>query len=368
MADLSLRVGSTWLNSIARVGDIEYTTTYGAGGGGLLTASWSMALPRGYTHPALRQGVTVDLVVGTHVIGSGIMADPDRDEWRFVIDGLKRVAERMVAVDGSGNPSTDLSVVIPAAVSRTPGLPWRYVLADLPVGPVSSDSEDVANLNYLQQVIDKYCEIHGKRWLIDRFGVFRLVDDPTAPTLALTPGVPSMATAADDYVMRVYARRVSAVSGTPAEPSAWAVNMSEDVAAGSRWGVSESIEDITNLGYLSSGDGQDIADAILDAGRARPAFTQAVAPHPFQITTIGGTTAPHWLINEGAMVRHQGWLDSDGALAFGRTVDWVIGSKTYREGGAGGAASLTIGPVGLAARTSAQNAAKVARELQASFK
>lgn len=367
MAEVGVRVGSTWLHSLGygHIGDLEYSTVYGVGGGGLLTASFSLGLPRGFTHPALRQGQVVTLSMGGWPIGSGILAEPDRDEWRFTVDGLKRLAEKMVAVDGSGNPSTDLSVIIPAAcdtVTRSPGLPWNYVTSELPVGAVSTTSEAAANLNFIQQVLDKYCELNGKRWVIDRHGYLRFVTDPTTPTLALTPGVPSIATADDDYVMRVYTRRVSAL--TSGEPSAWAANKAEDTAAGARWGVAESIEDITDLGLLTNTQGNTIAASILAAGRARPAYTEAVAPAPDQIATPGGSAAPHWLVPAGSMVRHHGWLDSDGDLAFGKTVDWVIGSKTWRQSDR----SLTIAPIGLAARTTAQVAAKQAREAMPGFK
>ena len=364
---VEVRVGITWMHSLGYgdIGDLEYTTVHGSGGGGLLTASFSLALPRGFTHSALRQGARVQLSVGGWPICSaGILAEPDRDEWRFTVDGVKRLAERMVAVDGAGNPSTDLSVIIPAAVTR--GLPWSYFSSGaeaLPTGAVSEASEEAANLNTIQAVLDKYCELNGKRWLIDRHGYLRFTTDTTTPTLALTPGVPSIATADDDYTMRVYTRRVSGLN-TDGEPNAWAANMAEDTAAGARWGISETVEDITDLGLLDSLDGQDIANAILAAGGARPAWTAGVAPAAYQLTTLGGTAVPHWLTEAGAMVRHHGWLDSDGNLAFGKTVDWVIGSKTWRQSDQ----SLTIAPVGLAARTTAQVAAKQAREMQRSFR
>lgn len=364
---VAVRVGSTWLHSLGfgHVGDLEYTTVYGDGGGGLLTASFTLGLPAGFTHPSLRQGALVQMSVGSWPICSaGILAEPDRAEWRFTVDGVKRLAEKMAAVDGSGNPSTDLSVVIPAAVAR--GLPWSYYSSGanaLPAGAVSTASEDAANLNTVRAVLDKYCEVNGKRWRIDRHGYLRFTTDTTTATLALTPGVPSMATADDDYVMRVYTRRVSGLN-TDGEPNAWAANMAEDTAAGARWGVSESIEDITEFGLLDTFDGQDIAAAILAAGRARPAWAEGVAPAAYQLTTLGGTEVPHWLADAGSMVRHHGWLDSDGNLAFGGTVDWVIGSKTWRQSDG----SLTLTPVGLAARTTAQVAAKQAREMQRSFR
>lgn len=371
MAEVTVRVGTTWLHSLGygHVGDVEYTTTYGVGGVGLLTASFSLALPANFTHPALRQGAAVQLSVGGWPICSpGVLAEPDRNEWRFTVDGVKRLAEKVVAVDGSGNPSTDLSVIIPAAVTR--GLPWLYYSSGadaLPTGAVSAASSDAANLNYVQQVLDKYCEVNGKRWLIDRYGYLRFTTDTTTPTLALTPGVPSMATADDDYTMRVYTRRVSGVSVTSptvGEPNAWAANKAEDTAAGTRWGISETLEDITDMGLLTSLQGTAVAQAILTAGGARPAWIEGVAPAAYQLTTLGGAQAPHWLADAGSMVRHHGWLDSDGQLAFGKTVDWVIGSKTWRQTDG----SLTITPIGLAARTAAQVAAKQAREAMPDFK
>lgn len=349
------------LDSIRRVGDISYATTYGPGGGGLLTCSFAMALPRGFTHPALRMNTRVTLSVGGWPIGSGTLAEPDRDGWQFTVDGLFRKGEKVLALDASGNPSTDISLIIPAANNRAPGLGWNYVASELPTGSLSTASETDANLNYISQVLDRYCELNGKRWLIDRYNYLRFVTDPTTPDYALTPDVPAMATADDGYSMRVYMRYVSAVSGTPPEPTGHGVAMAEDVAAGGRYGMAESIEDVSELGYVSSTNAANMAAAVLAADGARPAYTQAVRLAPYQLTSPGGTTVPHWMIRGGHMVQHNGWLDTYGAQTFGGKT-WVVGSTSWSQSD-----GLTVGPLGMAARTSAQVAAAQAKKWEPVF-
>lgn len=358
MRSLRLRAGGAWLHGLAPLGDLEFSTQYGANGGGLLVVSWSMALPSGYTHPVLRQGVTVDVMAGGLRIGSAVMAEPDREGWRFVADGLLRSGERFVAVDGTGLASTDLSVVIPAAIAR--GLPWRDP-GTLPVGSLSADSEAASNLNYVTPLLNEYCRINGKRWRIDAHGFLRIENEPTTIDWALTPDVPAQAMADDDYTSRLFGRRVSAVSGTPAEPSAWAPEQAEDTAAAERWGTREGIEDLTDLGLITQATTEAALAAILASGKARLSPTQAVEVTRNHLTTLGGTSPELWQVAAGQRVRHFGTLSADGGPAFGQTREWTIGSTTYRDN----EASIIVGPVGLAARTTAQVQAAVREQFKA---
>src|SRR5690348_6940194 len=98
---IGVKIGGAWAHGLGYVGDLEWSTTYTAQGGGLLTASFALSLPRGFTHPALRQGALVEFYVGSLRIGAGLMAEPDRNDWTFTVDGLFREAEHYVAVDST---------------------------------------------------------------------------------------------------------------------------------------------------------------------------------------------------------------------------------------------------------------------------
>lgn len=345
---LWLRSNGVALHGLAPVGDLKYSFAWSSTGGGLLSLEWSMALPRGYTHPALRKNALVELMAGPVTLGWASLTEPDREEWRFTADGLFRLCERIAAVDEFNAPSTSSAVVISAAIGRG----WPLVGGGVG-GSLSTASEATANGNYLSDVLNEYCRINGKRWWVDVERYVQIGNDPTAVSWALTPGTPGMAVADDDYASRLFGRYVTALN-TEGQPSAWAATTVADSAAADRWGQSEHIVDQTPLGLISSPDSAAALSAMLAAGAARPAFTQAVELVRGQVTTPGGTSPELWqvaaAVGSGMKVRHHGVLDSEGAAAFGGTLEWVAGSATHDVAGR----RLTLAPVGLAARTLSQ--------------
>lgn len=352
---LSLRIDGVPAQSIGYgvVGDLEVQHRYSSTGGGLQVVSFKLACPPGYTHPSLRQGASVQVLRGPVSLGSARLADPDRDGWSFVADGLYRQAEHFTA-DGSTSPSA----VVTAANSR--GMGWNGV-GNLNGASLSTTSETAKQLNTVADVLNEYARLNNMRWGLDVTNTPYMVADPTAVTLALTPGVPKMATAADDYASRVTVRYVSAVSGTPAAPSAWALASASTTTT--PHGIRETFEDITNLGLLSGATATTYAQQILATKTARPAFTEAVEVAPTELTNLGGQPVAPWQSLTGQRIRHFGILDSDGQAAYGKTLEWVVGATTYRpsEG------TLIVAPTELAARTVAQIQAKTAEATDDGF-
>lgn len=342
-----LRSNGVPLDTLARVGDLKYTFTWGSTGGGLQSIEWSMPLPVGYTHPALRKGALVELMAGPVTLGWASLTEPDRDEWTFTADGLYRMAEQIAAVDSAGAPSTSSATVITEAAAR------GWPLAGGGVGgSLSTASEGDSIGNYLSDVLNAYCAANGKRWWVDSERVVRVGDDPTTVSLALLPGTPGMPIADDDYASKLYGRYVSAV--TDGEPSAWGFASSSDPVAAARWGREEFIVDLTPLGLITGTTASTQLAAMLAAGRARPAFARAVELVRGQVTTLGGTAPELWhvaaMVGSGVKVRHHGVLDSEGAPSFGGSLEWVAGSATHDVS----ARKLTLAPIGLAPRTLSQ--------------
>lgn len=337
------------LDGISRIGDLEWTTVHrrsdanSTGGGGLLTCSFRLYLPRGFTHPALRRGALVELKVGGYPIGSGVMEDPDRDEWTFTVDGLFRYAEWAVAATGTGAASTDLSVIIPAAIARgmLPG--WRY--SSLPTGEVSAASTTEFRGNYIADVIAEYCRRNNKRWYIDQWRYLKFYDAPTTPALALAPGTPAMAVAGDDYTTGLFGRYA------PTTTTFAATTPQADAATATRWGGRESWEDIAEQGTLTLVSANALMASLFATRQARVAFTEGVEVSRSQISTLGGASPELWQVGTTpSMVRHHGWLDADGSRAYGKTVDWEVGSTVHRAG----SPTVQIFPLDLAPRTDAQ--------------
>lgn len=352
---VTIRIGGHYAQSIGygAVGDLELQHRYSSTGGGLQVASFKLACPRNYSHPALRQGTLVQFLRGSVSLGWGVMADPDRDAWSFVVDGMYRQAEFFTA-DGSTNPR---AVVVAA---NTRGMGWNG-FGDLPDASISSTSEDASRLNTVADVLNEHCRLNNLRWWLDADNTPRLGTDPTTPTLSLTPGVPAMATAADDYSTRHTVRYVSEVDGSPPEPTGWA--LASATSGDINHGVRETSEDITSLGFLSPTDATAYAQAVLDASSKRPAFAQSVEVAPFELTTLGGVPAAGWLPLAGQRVKHFGVLTSDGQRAYGKTLEWVIGATTYRPG----ENKLILSPTELAARTVSQVQASFAAKLKKGF-
>lgn len=350
---LSLWSGDTQLDGLSPVGDLEWTTQFArsedtSGGGGLLVMTWAMpSLPRGYVHPALRRGALVTLKAGSLPLGTGVMSEPNRDEWKFTVDGLFRSAEWTAAVDGAGAPSTNPRTVVVEAIARgmLPG--WKYVLADLPNVSVSVASETASRLNFVADVLNEYCRQNNKRWYIDQFSYVRIVDEPTTPTLALTPGTPGMATADDGTVSRLFGTYQSATAPDAFSPA----DAEIDAYTAGRFGQREDIEDLSDLGLMTGPDAEALLQSIVDAGKAEPKYAQSVEVSASQVTTLGGTSGELWQVAlTPTMLRHHGWLDNDGALAYGKTRDWVIGTAQH----AAARDTVVLTPINAAPRATAQ--------------
>lgn len=334
---LALKSGGVWLHHIGYVGDLSYKTTWP---GGFLTVSWRMSLPVGYVHPALRAGSTVELFENGLSLGSARMAEPNREEWAFVADGMQLALQHCLALDALNEPSTNLTEAINAAAAR--GWPVG-VGVGVPNVELSTLSEDKAQGNSLVQLLNAYCETTGERWTIDSASTISIAADPAEGDVdwVLTPGVPAMATADDDYTTLVVVRYVDTVTGT--EPSGWAPAL-----AGSTTSTTprEKYEDITSLGLLTGAAASANAQAILDVNGARTGFSQGVEVLTYQITTLGGTPAHLPLVRAGQRVRHHGILSADGSLGTPSAREWVIGGTDYEAG----SRTITLTPVGLAPR------------------
>ena len=356
---LSVLVGGAWtstgpsggrhLHGLAPYGDLEFSTTLqrptdSTGGGGLLTAQWSMTLPRNVSLPSvLHQGQLVQLRAGSLPIGCGVIAEtPNGDT--VTVDGLYRQGEDFQAVDSSNLPSTDLSVAIPQAIAN--GLMWRDP-GTLPTGSLkTTDADATVQYNTVSALLNAYCRLNGKVWRIDRWGFLRIETLTTTPRWFASPTTPSMETADDDFASTVFIRRVGGV-GTDGQPNAWAGNSATDSTVPQGM-IRQIAMDLEQLGYMNSTAGAAKAQAILDANKSRSAFTEGLELQRGQLHS-GGVFPEPWQVWAGQMVRHANWVNSSGNVQIGRRKDWVIGGTTFRQG-----QPLLVTPMGLAPRTEAQ--------------
>ena len=358
---LSLRVGATWgatgpvdgtgrwLHGLIPFGGLSFSTAFqrptgNTGGGGMLVVSWDMATPANLPLPTqVRQDSLVEVFAGSWPLGMATIAETPRGN-AVTADGLFRLGEYFKAVDSSFKATTDVSIAVAQAITR--GLRWLDP-GTLPTGSLSTLSEDTAQVNTISGLLNAYCRVNGKFWYIDRFGYLRIVDPPatTSPDWVLSPLLPIPQTADDDYVSRWFIRRVDGVD-TDGQPNAFDTETAVDAAAPA---IREEFADLEQLGYLGPSAGVAVAQAYLDANKARSGFVEGVQYAAGQLTTPGGVAPEPWAVAAGEVVQHPNWLSASGDLTLGRSQAWVIGGTQWRQGEA-----PVITPLGLAPRTVAQ--------------
>lgn len=325
--------GHWWLHSILPNGAIS-PVTITTSMQGPLVAEWSMTLPVGFTHPALRTGVRIEVYAGPRCVWSGTLAEPDRGSWTFIADGLHRLGEHFDAAYTDASKTLDNA--IDAAIAR--GLPWTR--------PASISTTYLCTSGSITENLNAWAEQAGKQWMVTPVGQLIAYDLPTVCDWAISLEVPAMPTGDDDYA--------SALIITHSTGKTAVTNP----AAATRFGVREEPVDLSDL---TSGGAASIGQALLDNRKARPAFTDGVQVSRARLTTLGGTSPEFWQVAAGLQrARHHGTLTSDGAVALG-PLEWVIGATSYTDGS--GLIGLT--PLGRLPRAHAEVIAKQARRIDA---
>lgn len=329
-------VGGVACHSLGYVGDVTWSWRWP---GGCWEASWEMAgLARTVASPVLKRGARVTIYEGTYPVWAGILSQPGADMTSFAATGLSREAERYLAIDGSGNPSSNTVTAITQAIAD--GLPWTYLTGAAPTG-VASD-----RVEYLSGLLDNSATAASKRWGVDAEGLFYCTADSTTPVYDAIPGIGVLGQADDEYATHLYGRYVSAMSGTPPVPSAWGLATATDTAAAAPYGRSAHLVDLTPRGILTGTVATQILTGMLANGRARIGFTDRIELHRYQLLRNGAPVNPAF-IKAGEVVRLHGAYAPGQSLTPGMFTDFVIGETTYTAG----SQTITLAPVGLAPRT-----------------
>lgn len=321
-----------------RVTVTELAHLYSSTGGGLHYVKFSLALPRGYSHPALIEGAEVEVLRCGVSLGFADMADPSRDDWTFTADGRFRRAEHFNA-EGPTNSPAD---VVAAANARTLSLGWNGT-GNLPDTPIPTD--DNTRLPTVQAVLDEYCRLENKRWGLAFDNTPYITDDPVEPSIALRPGTPVMPTASDKDLSRIVVRFVLE-EGPEGEPPVYdEVEASNPNAESAR----EGYEDLSRLGLIDPTDAQRYANALIAANIATRGFTAGMEVGPSKLTNRGGVPIDHWaapLFALGQLALQHNVLETDGRQAYGQTRNWVVGSTNWQPD-----RGLVLNPTDLLARS-----------------
>ena len=337
-APLQAKVGGYWLHQIGAYSDLTIIDRWP---GGNFEVSWTLELPVGYTHPALRRGASVQVLDGGLVVWSGLLSQPDRSTWECVATGLSREAESgssniaYMALDGSGNSTSIPDVAIDAAIAR--GLPW--VRRDSFSATAYTDNADNSEpLRSLGDLLDLVATEAGKRWAVWADGAVVLAADPTTPTWHLTPGAADLGYADDEYASTILGRYLRKSDLT------YQTVIITDADAEAARGHREFSVDLTSLGPITTAKATGIANGILAKGKSRLGWTNGIEAGAWDITTPGGVSADLTLINAGDMIRLHGIWDERLSVPY---LDVVIGERRYTVG----EQTVQLTPVDYQART-----------------
>lgn len=325
-------INGVWAATIGGIGALKWSTV---ADGGSEEASWRMALPDTFTHPALRTGKLVELKAGSANVWSGVLNEPDisADGWQFNAIGLAEEATGYLCLTSGGDTTSTPDTAIDQAILR--GLPWTRPVSLQSTPFALTDATD--NLNYLSDLLDAWATSQSKRWRVDVNGVVSAAADPTTPTWHMTPGSARIGLADDDYASNLYGRYRSAATTYAT------VTAADTSAAGKR--RREYPVNLTSRGVTTSGNATNILTGMLAKGKARYAWTHPANPSRMQLTTPGGQPAYLPFVRAGDMVRTHGVINEQGTVL--PYVDWIIGKTEYEDG----ADTIQLAPTELAART-----------------
>lgn len=336
--DLQVRVDGRWLTSIAPWGELEYSWL---ADGGCEEASWRMPVPRDYRHPSLVRGKDVEVRLGPLNTWRGRLTEPDQDDegWTFHAAGLKDAAGNggtsrgFMAFDAAINNTSIPNTAIDQAIAR--GLPWIRPASLSGVAFVDAGSVDA--IVTVSELLDRWSASVSKRWGVNAEAEVYAAADPTVPMWHMTPGSGSYGYAEEEYASDVYLRyyNTSFVLATA---------HAQDADAADLLGVSEAAIDGRDYGALTAPKAVSYAQGLLDKGKARLAWTNAVTPSRWQLTTPGGAPACLALVKAQQMVRLHGLRDVQGTPI--PYVDFVIGRTRYTAE----SDTMVLEPVGLAPR------------------
>lgn len=333
---LSVRCNGQALEFSHHVADLAITDRWP---GGFHEATWKMETAYGRRPRNLVPGARVELYSNTVRLASGTLRVANWADGDFSADGLYREAETYSAFDGAGNTSAIPDVAIDAAIAR--GLPWSRPYSISPVAFGDSDTTD--SINTLASLLDAYAEAAQRNFWLDVNGSARLDADPSVPRWHLTPGAVELGVDSDEYASDVYVRYATGSGNATASASV-------DPYTEARYGHREHMVDVTAQPAMSATVAQGIANQIVAAGRARPAFQSDIEVSAATLLTPGGKPAALSLVRAGQMVRVHGQRDDLYAINGQQWVDVVIAESRRVVG----EQTMTLIPKGKSAQTLAE--------------
>lgn len=423
-----LRVGGYWLGLELPCSPPTVVTTWGVDGdpgpSGTYEIAWSVDLPQGSRHPALRRSALVEIVDGGVVVESGLMLRPNWRTGEMTAVGLAQQAAGFAAENGTGDMGTSIAnAAVDNMIARATTHTTR---PDNLLATAAGETNNVDALPYVEDVLNTAARVEDKRWGVTPDGRWFFAEDPVEPAWLLAPGVADLEFAGDGYAPTVKVRYLSqesyddaladaeaavagqfdeldgetaggpplSVSGT-ASPSGDSVSGSTsaqgaqtvtvqspkkadpvpvrdyvktytttDEDAERYWGPGEYLVDARDLGKIPDARATQLGNSIRRKAAARLRWVGAIDVNAEQLTTAGGVQASLRAVRAGQMLRiplgFSDFTDVTGRL----WLDVVIGRTEHTYG----TTTIRLEPVNAAPRTPMQVAERLLRRMEKQIK
>lgn len=324
--------GRVPLDTLGVVSALSYAT---AVPGGDTTCTLSLSLPVDANPPALTVGRMLQVFDGPALVWGGTLDDPQRGTpWQVSGTGLSTLAANYLALDASGNPTTDPNTAIDQAIAR--GLAWKRT-ATLPTPTVTPSDF------YLATLLNAVATASGQSWTVAADGTVTMltIATPTSADYILdatsTPGGRTI----DGFATDLWAKyqppvtvkdSVTGTSSVIAGPvSMIAADKNPSSSAPRPFGRREAVYDTTPGGPITSAAAQAMADGALALVQPRANFTGSLPILPGSLLTPGGMPARLAQVRAGQVVRLVGVSPDPtlGELTFSTSFPIVIGGWAY---------------------------------------
>lgn len=324
------------LQGVTRWGDLTFNFSWP---GGCNELSFVASTSYGTRVASFLRSAPVELRWGGFVVWAGTILEP---EWngaqvQVTAQGAFKEAVGYAPLDASGVPTDNARVAADQAVLR--GLNWAVsnLIPNVSLGSTSVYA-NVAGL------IDEHATQTGQHWFVGANRIAYMVPDPTEPSYHVRAGVVDLGIATDNFASQVLVLYNDLTAGTVKTvpyPPFGSGGLYEET-----YGHVEWMKDITDQAAISAATATTIAQAIYERTKQKPGFTNGLSLGPGEILDFRWQPVhPARVALEawGKVVRVHGVPD----VALGEQyTDFVVGSTSYSTG----SPTVTMNPVGLAAR------------------
>lgn len=287
-----VRLDGVWLGSIGHVSDVAWSSRWGTGPSGPFEASCAVAIEPSNDTTLLRLNRTMEVWRDNGTLAfSGPVVEVGRGYPRTLhAKGWSRLAADF------DSDSLTVSTAVTNAIAR--GLRWTNNA--FPATVLGDGINDVPPR--LDVLLNQWADMTGNRWGANELRQSFVATDPTAVRWFLDAADLDISVAADGLFTAVRARYVSAVAGTPSEPTAWGVQTATSAVGSGLYGAIEYPMDLTPLGLITSGTALSYATQQL-AQLTRPQWLSSAAVTSRQLLNPNGHRADLQAVEAGQVVK-----------------------------------------------------------------